>query len=94
MVCLCGLVSAPAVALDRPEPDLRSNIEESVTVRRVHVPVFIEPTKKGRRDPGRCASLAPDDVVVFLDADYSDHPEELPLLLAPIAAGTAELVMK
>ncbi len=67
LVCLFGLVSAPVVALDRPETDLRSNIEESVTVRRVHVPVCIEPTKKGRRNPGRCAALSPDDVVVTED---------------------------
>ncbi len=41
------------------------------------------------------ASLAesPPAVVVFLDADYSDHPEELPDLLAPIARGEADLVI-
>ena len=33
------------------------------------------------------------EVVVFLDADYSDHPEELPKLLAPIEKGEAELVI-
>ncbi len=33
------------------------------------------------------------DVVVFLDGDYSDHPDELPRLLAPIRAGTADLVI-
>ncbi len=33
------------------------------------------------------------DIVVFLDADYSDHPEELPLLLEPIFSGKAELVI-
>jgi glycosyltransferase involved in cell wall biosynthesis len=33
------------------------------------------------------------DVVVFLDADYSDHPDELPLLVAPIAEHTADLVI-
>lgn len=33
------------------------------------------------------------DVIVFLDADYSDHPDEMPRLLAPIAAGTADLVI-
>ena len=33
------------------------------------------------------------DVLVFLDGDYSDHPEELPLLLAPIARGEADLVI-
>ncbi|MGH9464220.1 MAG: glycosyltransferase family 2 protein [Thermoanaerobaculia bacterium] len=35
----------------------------------------------------------PPDVVVFLDADFSDHPEELPWLLSPIAAGAADLVI-
>ncbi|MDQ2871416.1 MAG: glycosyltransferase family 2 protein [Acidobacteriota bacterium] len=34
----------------------------------------------------------PPDVLVFLDGDYSDHPEELPLLLAAIDAG-ADLVI-
>ena len=30
---------------------------------------------------------APPDIVVFLDGDYSDHPEEMPLLLEAIAKG-------
>jgi glycosyltransferase involved in cell wall biosynthesis len=33
------------------------------------------------------------EVIVFLDADYSDRPEELPLLLAPIERGEADLVL-
>jgi glycosyltransferase involved in cell wall biosynthesis len=33
------------------------------------------------------------DVVVFLDADYSDRPVELPRLLAPIAEGRAEITL-
>ena len=33
------------------------------------------------------------DVVVFLDGDYSDHPEELPTLLEPIVRGEADLVI-
>jgi glycosyltransferase involved in cell wall biosynthesis len=33
------------------------------------------------------------DVVVFLDGDYSDRPSELPRLLAPIASGSADLVL-
>jgi hypothetical protein len=33
------------------------------------------------------------DVVVFLDGDYSDRPAELPLLLAPIAEGRADIVI-
>ena len=35
----------------------------------------------------------PPEVVVFLDGDHSDYPEELPLLLAPIAAGRADFVI-
>lgn len=33
------------------------------------------------------------DVVVFLDGDFSDHPEELPRLLDPIRAGACDLVI-
>jgi len=50
----------------------------------------------GRRQlpelPGWTA-LAGADVVVFLDADHSDHPEELPELVAPIASGEADFVL-
>jgi glycosyltransferase involved in cell wall biosynthesis len=35
----------------------------------------------------------PPDIVVFVDADFSDHPEELPSLIAPILAGEADLVI-
>ncbi len=33
------------------------------------------------------------DVVVFLDGDYSDHPEELPLLLKPIFEESYDFVI-
>lgn len=33
------------------------------------------------------------DIVVFIDADYSDHPEELPLLVAPILEGEVAMVI-
>jgi Glycosyl transferase family 2 len=33
------------------------------------------------------------DVVVFLDGDYSDRPDELPLLLAPILDGSADITL-
>jgi len=39
------------------------------------------------------ATLRETDVVVFLDADYSDHPEELPDVTAPILEGRADLVI-
>ncbi|MHC4846626.1 MAG: glycosyltransferase family 2 protein [Planctomycetota bacterium] len=39
------------------------------------------------------AALAPTDVVVFLDADHSDHADELPIVVAPILSGRADLVI-
>lgn len=40
------------------------------------------------------ASLdSPPDIVVFLDADYSDHPEELPKLVNPIISGDYQFVI-
>ena len=33
------------------------------------------------------------DVVVFLDGDYSDRPAELPILLAPISEGRADITL-
>jgi glycosyltransferase involved in cell wall biosynthesis len=53
---------------------------------------------EARRGYGRAcltgleATDAP-DVVVFLDGDYSDRPAELPLLLAPIAEGRADITI-
>src|ERR1700746_1200601 len=41
---------------------------------------------------GLAAANAP-DVVVFLDGDYSDRPSELPILLAPIIEGCADITL-
>ena len=35
---------------------------------------------------------SPPEIVVFVDADYSDHPEEMHAIVAPIVVGQAELV--
>jgi glycosyltransferase involved in cell wall biosynthesis len=35
----------------------------------------------------------PPDIVVFLDGDYSDHPDELPSLIDPITSGDADMVI-
>jgi glycosyltransferase involved in cell wall biosynthesis len=35
----------------------------------------------------------PPEIVVFVDADFSDHPEEMEGLVAPILAGDADLVI-
>jgi glycosyltransferase involved in cell wall biosynthesis len=41
---------------------------------------------------GLAAADSP-DVVVFLDGDYSDRPSELPILLAPIIEGGADITL-
>jgi glycosyltransferase involved in cell wall biosynthesis len=35
----------------------------------------------------------PPEIVVFLDGDYSDHPDEIEALIAPILANDADLVV-
>ena len=39
------------------------------------------------------AALNAPEIVVFLDGDYSDFPSEMPLLIQPILAGDAEMVI-
>jgi glycosyltransferase involved in cell wall biosynthesis len=56
--------------------------------------VFHEP----RRGYGRAcltgiANVQNPEIVVFLDGDYSDRPSELPLLLAPISEGRADITI-
>src|SRR5260370_11342433 len=51
-----------------------------------------------RRGYGRAclsglASASTPDVVVFLDGEYSDRPAELPLVLAPITDGRADIAL-
>ena len=41
---------------------------------------------------GLAAANSP-DMVVFLDGDYSDRPDELPMLLAPIVEGHADITL-
>lgn len=54
--------------------------------------------REPRRGYGRAcltglATTNSPDVVVFLDGDYSDRPCELPVLLAPIAEGRADITL-
>ncbi|MGH9745783.1 MAG: glycosyltransferase family 2 protein [Candidatus Acidiferrales bacterium] len=39
------------------------------------------------------SSASDPDIVVFLDGDYSDRPAELPLLIAPISEGRADITV-
>ena len=54
--------------------------------------------REPRRGYGRAcltglAEASSPDIVVFLDGDYSDRPAELPLLLAPILEGRADITL-
>jgi len=68
-------------------------------VARAHGAVVVDEPRRGYgaaclRGIAECRRGAPPpDVIVFLDADGADDPAELDDLLAPIAAGRAELVL-
>jgi glycosyltransferase involved in cell wall biosynthesis len=96
-----------AQAIGRVLADLPSNLVTEVIVvdsnstdgtsdlaRRMGAQVIEEP----RRGYGRAcltglANTKNPDVVVFLDGDYSDRPSELPILLAPIIEGRADITL-
>ena len=96
-----------AQAIERVLADLPSDLTTEVIVvdsnstdgtpdlaRRMGAQVIQEP----RRGYGRAcltglARANSPDVVVFLDGDYSDRPSELPILLAPITEGRADITL-
>jgi len=41
----------------------------------------------------RYAAARDPDIIVFLDGDYSDHPDEMPVVVAPILEDRADLVI-
>lgn len=56
--------------------------------------VVHEPTRGYGQSCLRGLSVLSDtDIVVFLDGDYSDFPEEMPALYEPIVSGAADLVV-
>ena len=96
-----------AQAIGRVLADLPSNLVTEVIVvdsnstdgtpdlaRKMGAQVIQEP----RRGYGRAcltglANTQNPDVVVFLDGDYSDRPSELPIILAPIIEGRADITL-
>jgi glycosyltransferase involved in cell wall biosynthesis len=56
--------------------------------------VYVAERGYGAACAGALTRLAPDvDIVLFMDADGSDDPAEIPLLLAPVQANTFDLVI-
>ncbi len=97
--------SLPLVLADLPRPPVRRVVvadngsrDGTAEAARRGGAVVVEARRRGYGS-ACLAALAwlrandPPEVVVFVDADYSDHPDELPRLVAPILAGAADLVV-
>lgn len=88
-----GLVEAVVVA-DNGSRDRTAEVARAHGARVVHEPwrgygsACLAGLAACRALPG-----GPPDVVVFLDADFSDHPEDMDRVLAPIFAGQADVVI-
>ena len=77
------------IVVDSNSTDGTAEIAAKMGARVLHEP---------RRGYGRAcltglANTQSPDVVVFLDGDYSDRPSELPILLAPIIEGRADIAL-
>ena len=77
------------LVVDSDSTDGTPKIASKMGARVIHEP---------RRGYGRAclaglAGASSPDVVVFLDGDYSDRPSELPILLAPIIEGRADITL-
>ena len=74
--------------------DSNSSDGTSDIARRMGARVIQEPRRGYGRAclTGMAAADSP-DVIVFLDGDYSDRPSELPILLAPIIEGYADITL-
>ncbi|WP_368414585.1 glycosyltransferase family 2 protein [Falsiroseomonas sp.] len=81
---------AEVVVVDTASTDGTPEIARGLGAR-----VVAEPRRGyGRACLAGIAALSPDvDTVLFMDADAADRPEDLAVLLAPIEAGEADLVI-
>ena len=82
-------VTDEIIVVDNGSTDNTAMVAEKAGVRVVH---------EDRRGYGAAclkgiASVNDPDIIVFLDGDYSDYPEEMARIVAPIVQGTADLVI-
>jgi glycosyltransferase involved in cell wall biosynthesis len=86
---LPGDIVSEVLVVDSNSTDGTAEIAAKLGARVLHEP---------RRGYGRAcltgiANVQNPDILVFLDGDYSDRPSELPLLLAPIIEGRADITL-
>jgi glycosyltransferase involved in cell wall biosynthesis len=84
----CNLVTE-VIVVDSNSTDGTPDLARKMGAQVIHEP---------RRGYGRAcltglANTQNPDVVVFLDGDYSDRPSELPIILAPIIEGRADITL-
>jgi len=84
-----GDLVTEVLVVDSNSNDGTPDIAASMGARVIHEP---------RRGYGRAcltgiANADTPDIVVFLDGDYSDRPAELPLIIAPILDGVADITL-
>src|SRR5258707_3647220 len=82
-------LTTEVIVVDSNSDDGTPEIAAEMGARVIHEP---------RRGYGRAcltglAAANSPEVVVFLDGDYSDRPSELPILLAPITEGPADITL-
>ena len=78
-------IAQQVVVVDNGSSDGTAAVARSLGAR-----VVVEPRRGyGQACLSGIAHLSDADIVVFLDGDYSDYPEELTFLVAPLIADTA-----
>ena len=98
-------VSLPLVLAALPHPPVRrvivadnGSVDGTARVARTGGAIVVPAPRRGYGSAclaglGWLRQNDPPDIVAFVDADFSDHPDELPALVAPLAAGEADLVI-
>lgn len=89
------LADLPAHLVDRVFVVDNGSTDNTAAVARAHGAVVVTEPRRGYGAAclAGIAAAQGHDILVFLDADYSDYPEDLVHLHGPVAAGTADLVI-